>query len=235
MRWLFSKNISTTHGFSTRHGGISTGKFASLNLGGKDDLPENIFANRKRALDDLKIDFSEVAYLNQIHGNTVCNAVKGLQTGDALVTKSRNLALAVGAADCYPVLFYDDKNFVIGASHCGWKGTLNKIVEHTINKMVLLGAEKSTIKIAIGQGISMKNYEVSADLISQFLAAGFPDNCVDGGTLNLMEANKFIALQSGIAEKNIWCMNRCTTETDFFSYRRDNGVTGRMWAVIMMK
>jgi copper oxidase (laccase) domain-containing protein len=55
----------------------------------------------------------------------------GKQTGDALVTNQKNIAIAVGAADCYPVLFHDDKNQVIGAAHCGWKGTLSKIVKNT--------------------------------------------------------------------------------------------------------
>jgi len=52
---------------------------------------------------------SQVSYLNQIHSNIVCQAQVGKQTGDALVTKQKGLAIAVGAADCYPVLFYDEK------------------------------------------------------------------------------------------------------------------------------
>lgn len=50
MHWLHSPNLKTTHGFSTRHGGVSPKPFDSLNLGGTDDLPENITQNRQRAL-----------------------------------------------------------------------------------------------------------------------------------------------------------------------------------------
>jgi copper oxidase (laccase) domain-containing protein len=53
--------------------------------------------------------------------------------------------------------------------------------------------------------------------------------------MDLLKANEFVALENGILKENIWSMNRCTTESDFFSYRRDNGKTGRMWAVIMLK
>ncbi len=235
MYWLKSSNINVTHGFSTRNGGVSPRPFNSLNLGGIDDLPKNIAENRLRALADLGIEMNQVSYLNQIHSNIVCQGIIGKQTGDALVTNKKNLAIAVGAADCYPILFSDEKNGVIGAAHCGWKGTLARIVNNTIHEMVLLGAETEHIKIAIGQGISQQNYEVSEDVISQFKDHHFPDFCWNGRHLNLLEANRFVAIESGIKPENIWEMNRCTTEPDFFSYRRDKGKTGRMWAVIMLK
>lgn len=234
MYWIKSSNINTIHGFSTRNGGVSPAPFLSLNLGGTDDLPENIAENRMRALRDLNIDMTQVSYLNQIHSNIVCQAAVGKQTGDAIVTNQKNIAIAVGAADCYPVLFYDEKNQVIGAAHCGWKGTLTRIVKNTIEEMVKLGAEISEIKIAIGQGISKFNYQVSEEVIGQFKSAGFADNCWDGRQLDLLQANRFVALECEIKPEHIWCMNRCTTEGDFFSYRRDNGKTGRMWGVIMM-
>jgi YfiH family protein len=235
MYWIKSPHIKTVHGFSTRNGGVSNAPFLSLNLGGTEDLPENITENRKRALSDLSIDMSQVSYLNQIHSNIVCRAEIGKQTGDALVTNQKNMAIAVGAADCYPIIFHDEKNEVIGAAHCGWKGTLAKIVKNTIDEMVNLGAEVSEIKVAIGQGICKANYQVSEEVIKQFIDAGFTNDCWDDRQLDLLEANKFVALERGISPKNIWSMNRCTTEEDFFSYRRDNGKTGRMWALIMLK
>ena len=234
MRWIKSDNLNTIHGFSTRHGGISTESFSSLNLGGSDDSTENISANRKLALNELGVAFEQVSYLNQIHSNIVCQAQPGKQTGDALVTNKKGIAIAVGAADCYPILFYDDANQVIGAAHCGWRGTVAKIVANTINEMKQLGAETKHIKIAIGQGISFANYEVSEDVIAQFKTAGFSSSCWEGRQLNLLEANKFVAQENGILPENIWSMNRCTTEPDFFSYRRDNGKTGRMWGIIMI-
>ena len=234
MHWIKSPHISTIHGFSTRHGGVSPKPFDSLNLGGIDDLPENIVENRRRALGHLGIDMNQVSYLNQIHSNNVCLARAGKQTGDALVTNQKNIALAVGAADCYPVLFYDDKNGVIGAAHCGWRGTLGRIVKNTITEMLKLGAEIEHIQVAIGQGISREKYEVSEEVIQQFKDHHFPENCWNNRHLDLLATNRFVAEESGILKEHIWSMNRCTTEPDFFSYRRDHGKTGRMWAVIML-
>lgn len=235
MYWIKSPHISTIHGFSTRNGGVSPAPFLSLNLGGTDDLPEYIAENRKRALADLNIDMTHVSYLNQIHSNIVCQASVGKQTGDALVTNQKSLAIAVGAADCYPVLLYDETNQVIGAAHCGWKGTLARIAKNTIEEMVKLGAEISQIKVAIGQGISKSNYQISEEVIEQFKNAGFSNDCWENRQLDLLNANRYVALEAGIKPEHIWSMNRCTTEDDFFSYRRDNGKTGRMWALIMLK
>ena len=221
--------------FPPENGGISPEPFNSLNLGGTDDLPEHIAENRKLALNELGIDFGQVSYLNQIHSNTVCLAQAGKQTGDALVTNQKNIAIAVGAADCYPILFHDEINQVIGAAHCGWKGTLAGIVKNTIDNMVTLGANRNTIRMAIGQGISMAHYEVSEEVIQQFKNAGFPYHCWEDRHLNLLACNTHVALEAGIKETHIWSMNRCTTESDFFSYRRDQGKTGRMWGLIMLK
>jgi YfiH family protein len=169
-----------------------------------------------------------------VHGNIVCVAKPGNQTGDALVTDEKGLTLAIGAADCYPLLFHDPKNNVIGAAHAGWKGTLARIAKNTIEEMEKLGAERNEIRVAIGPGISGKNYEVSDEVIQKFAAEGFPSSCWDGRHLDLLEANKFVLRESGMAEEHVWALGRCTTEDDFFSYRRDKGVTGRMWATIML-
>ena len=233
--WIKAPHIRVPHGFSTRQGGVSPPPFHSLNFGGSDDREENISENRKRALSALGILHENVAHLKQVHGIEVCTAKPGLQTGDALVTKEKNLALAIGAADCYPLLFHDPVHHVIGAAHAGWRGTLARIVKHTIEAMVKLGAEKATIRAAIGPGISGKNYEVSEEVIEKFRHEKFPAICFDGRKLDLLAANKFVLSESGISPENTWALNRCTTEDDFFSYRRDQGKTGRMWAVIVQQ
>ena len=120
--WLKSANIKCTHGFSTRHGGVSKAPYHSLNFGGSGDFTENILQNRLLALQQLGIAKNYLCSLNQVHGNTVCVAKPGYQTGDALVTNLPNHTLAIGVADCYPILFYDEINHVIGAAHAGWRG-----------------------------------------------------------------------------------------------------------------
>lgn len=233
--WIHSPNISCTHGFSTRHGGVSEHPFYSLNLGGSQDDITNIQTNRTRALNQLNLDSKNVCTLKQVHGTHVCFAEIGSQEGDALVTNQKNLILAVSIADCYPVLFYDATQQIIGAAHAGWRGTVGKIVANTIHNMIQLGSKPENIQVAIGQGISQKKFEVGNEVIQQFEAAGFPNTCWHSNKIDLITCNTHVLLQNNIPEKNIWVMNRCTFEDDFFSYRQDKGLTGRMWAVICMQ
>jgi len=232
--WLKSPDINCTHGFSTRHGGISPVPFDSLNLGGSQDTPENILQNRILKLEDLGLSLSNLCTLKQVHGNHVCIAHPGAQEGDAIVTNKPGLTIAISIADCYPILFYDELNKVIGGAHAGWRGTQGKIAETTIQAMLKLGAKTENIKVAIGQGISQQNFEVGMEVIEKFREAGFPKTCWNENKIDLVKCNLFILSKNNILEKNIWAMNRCTFEKDFFSYRRDKASTGRMWSIISM-
>lgn len=227
-------DISTPHGFTTRHGGVSVHEYSSLNLGGTLDKPEFIEENRNRVAATFGLNSNRIARLNQIHSDIVVPAKPGVQEGDALVTSERGLLLAVGAADCYPILFHDPINHVIGAAHCGWKGTIAHLARKTVEAMIDQGASAKHIHVAIGPGISGTKYEVSTELIHQFRMQGFPEHCFNGRLLNLLAANVFVLKQAGIVDENIHCLKRCTTEPDFFSHRRDQGKTGRMWGVIVL-
>lgn len=233
--WLKASNINCIHGFSTRHGGVSPIPFNTLNLGGNEDQTINIEQNRIIALSQLGLSIHQLCNLHQVHGNKVNIAKVGRQEGDALVTNQKELILAVSIADCYPILFYDQENGVIGAAHAGWRGTVGKIAGTTVNAMKELGAKTENIQVAIGQGISQENFEVGNEVIEQFENAGFPKTCWNNHKIDLVKCNTFVLKENNIPDKNIWTMNRCTFENDFFSYRRDKGKTGRMWAVIAMK
>jgi hypothetical protein len=232
--WLKAPNISCIHGFSTRHGGVSEQPFLSLNLGGSEDAPEKIAENRKIALEELDLSIYNLSNLKQVHGTHVCLAKVGQQEGDALVTNQKNLVLAISIADCYPLLFHDPINHVIGAAHAGWRGTVSKIAANTISEMMKLGAKTENIQVAIGQGICQNKFEVGNEVIEQFKNAGFPSSCWKENKIDLIACNKHVLFGVGILVKNCWSMNRCTFEDDFFSYRRDGGKTGRMWAVICL-
>jgi YfiH family protein len=231
---LKSSLLPVKHGFSTRHGGISPEPFNSLNLGGSEDTAENIAENRRIFLHALALDSKNVAWMKQVHGTDVFFAQPGVQTCDALVTAEPGITLAVNTADCYPLLFHDPVNHVIGVAHAGWRGTLGRIAAATINKMKELGAMPQFIHVVIGPGICGSNYEVSEEVLRQFSDAGFPNSIRNARLLDLALANQFVLEEAGILMLNIDVMHRCSTDTDFFSFRRDNGITGRMWSVISL-
>ncbi|MCA6364385.1 MAG: peptidoglycan editing factor PgeF [Bacteroidetes bacterium] len=231
---LKSSLLATAHGFSTRHGGVSEAPYHSLNLGGSDDEPARIAQNRALFLQSLGIGDAAVAWMRQVHGAEVGVAQAGPQTCDALVTNEKNIVLAVSTADCYPLLLHDPVNNVIGAAHAGWRGTLARIGAATVKAMCALGASPQHICAAIGPGICGEKYEVSEDVIAQFRQAGFPHSIHQNRMLDLARANSFVLEECGINGNHIDTLHRCSTEDDFFSFRRDNGKTGRMWSVIML-
>ncbi|AFZ67643.1 peptidoglycan editing factor PgeF [Deinococcus peraridilitoris] len=233
--WLHAPNLRASHGFSTRQGGVSGSPFDSLNLDDRQDDPARVAENRRRALGRLGFDPERSAHLDQVHGTRVVHARSGIQTGDALVTSELDLLLTIMTADCYPILLEDSHAGVIGAAHAGWRGTLGRIAAATVQAMTGLGADRKRIQVAIGPGICARQYAVGSDVVRAVTEAGLGEALLDiGGTthLDLLSANISVLCDAGIERPHIWAAGRCSTEAAFFSFRRDAGRTGRMWAVI---
>ena len=205
-----------------------------------DDL-QTVLENRKRALEGLTLVPERTMLLKQIHSGDVLRVrakmlkQSGQPEADAMVSTD-SLALAIETADCYPILLEDRTAGVIGAAHAGWRGTVAGIARNTLEKMIELGADPDRVRAAIGPGICAQNYEVSPDLRAQFLEANFPEHIWsrvgEKWHVDLSEANRWLLEQSGVPRDSIWVSGACSTEAQFFSYRRDAGGTGRMWAVI---
>lgn len=88
---------------------------------------------------------------------------------DAIITNLRNLTIGLFTADCTPILFFDEKNSVIGAAHAGWPGAFKNITDNTIAKMLELGAQIENIKVVIGPTIRQKSYEISQEFYDRFV------------------------------------------------------------------
>ncbi len=164
------------HGFFTREGGVSAGIYASLNCGvGSQDERALVMENRARVATALGADPDRLAAPYQVHSaDTVVVAAawpagKGPKA-DALVTDRPGIALAVGTADCGPVLLADAEAGVVGAAHAGWRGARAGILESAIAAMETRGARRERIVATLGPTISQRNYEVGPELVSSFLA-----------------------------------------------------------------
>ena len=161
------------HGFFTRRGGASSGVFSGLNCGiGSTDQTEIVAINRRRVADALEIDPGNLLGVHQVHSAdavTVTGPMSDRPRADALVTGTPGLALTVLTADCQPVLFADHEAQVIGAAHAGWRGTLDGILESTIDAMCDLGARREDIHAVIGPSISQAAYEVGPEFFDIFI------------------------------------------------------------------
>lgn len=248
--WHSAPNIASRHGFSDRVGGVSQGVYAHLNLSSNvGDQPEHVEENRVRALETLGLSGVRLARLRQVHSSEVVTLTRDsdrehLPMADALVTRLRDVTLVIESADCYPVLLEDAQSGVIAAAHCGWRGTASRLLERVLEAMLESGARLDKIRAALGPGICAAQYVVGADVMMRFAQEGFPPptyTTSGGGVshsgiaqyfVDLAAANRWLLEESGVLPEHIWAMNRCSTEADFFSHRRDHGKTGRMWSVI---
>ncbi|MFC3096660.1 peptidoglycan editing factor PgeF [Alteraurantiacibacter palmitatis] len=91
--------------------------------------------------------------------------------GDALVTATPGLVLAVVTADCAPVLLADPVAGVVGAAHAGWRGAFGGVLENAVAAMEALGADRARIRAAIGPTIAQASYEVDAGFRQRLLDA----------------------------------------------------------------
>lgn len=227
---------------STRNGGRSGGAFASLNLGrNTGDLKEHVEENFQRLCADIGINPGRLVTSRQIHGTEILFAEKpGNYDGyDALITDRQNLFLCIFTADCYPVLIYDPRHRASGAVHAGWKGSAGAIVMKTIEAMKMRFNSLPEECLAwIGTGISAEAYEVSREVALEFPAGSCqhaPErHNEEKYLLNLALVNYRQLLASGVPPANIECSPFCSHRDSnlFFSYRRDQGETGRMVSLI---
>ncbi|MBQ3695988.1 MAG: peptidoglycan editing factor PgeF [Alphaproteobacteria bacterium] len=111
--------------------------------------------------------------MNQVHGADVLilnDTPKHAPDCDALVTNQVDLKLTVKTADCAPVLFLDPHAKIIAATHAGWKGAFQGVLENTLLTMVKLGASVDNICAAIGPHLTKKSFQVSSDMRALFPA-----------------------------------------------------------------
>ncbi len=164
-----------TYGFFGRKGGVSSGQFGQLNTGqGSDDLPENVFENRRRVAETLGTTEPRLLSNYQIHSSEVVIVDGPMEQGrpkaDGMVTRRKGLALSALGADCGPVLFHDPDQEMIAACHAGWGGALKGITTSTIRAMESLGSKRDNIRAVLGPCISQANYEVGHDFRDSFVA-----------------------------------------------------------------
>ncbi len=172
---LLSELNFVNHGFFGRKGGVSESYFSSLNISySSQDSSENILQNRHIVENKMNLKQDSLNFCYQIHSNVACtinNPVdnNNLPNADSLVTKVKNLPLAIITADCAPVILVDTKQKVVAALHAGWKGALNGIVENTLKQMYLLGCNAGDIYACIGPCIMQKSYEVDELFYKNFV------------------------------------------------------------------
>lgn len=254
---FFRETNLVSHGFTTRTGGESKTPYASLNMGFTvGDDPKLVLKNRKLVADVLNFPLENLVAAKQVHQDKIAvvthkDSGKGalrytdaLEDTDALITAEKNIPLSTYYADCVPIFILDPVTPAIGLAHAGWKGTALKIGAKTIAKMTkVFGTEVKNCKIAIGPSIGSCCYQVDERVKTAFKESYanttnfFQSSKPGHWQLNLWEANKASLMEIGVPAVQIVISNLCTSCNPdlFFSHRKENGLTGRMAALMMLK
>lgn len=226
---------------TTRSGGVSTGPYASFNLGDHvGDDPAAVAENRHLLRLQLP---AEPVWLQQVHGKQCCDAstcsnANGNQPAeaDAAFTRTPGVVCAVLTADCLPILLCDIDGTIVAAAHAGWRGLAAGVIEAAVASMGIPG---SRLMAWLGPAIGPQHFEVGSEVREIFIAhdpqaarafVARPNSkwlC----DIYLLAAQRLAALGVCRLAKTDFCTVR---EKDrFFSYRRD-GSTGRMASLIWL-
>jgi len=186
----------------------------------------------------------QLILLRQVHSDTVHfieEMPQRILRGDAAVTLLPGLLLVIRTADCLPVLLVEGKKRLIGAVHCGWKGTSRRILEKVVLGMQEhYGADPGAIMAAFGPCIGGHCYEVGEDVRRAFAAPGLPAPAFrpvtgrkDRFLFDLRSANRLQLLELGVKARNIFSVDICThCHSDYPSYRRDREKCDRIFSFI---
>lgn len=250
--FITSALLPVPHGFTTRAGGVSEGPHASLNLGfAVGDVRERVEENHRRLAEAAGAALGALRTVKQVHGARMVEAAAGEAaageaaggegTGvprppeveaDALWTERPGEWVAVGTADCVPILLVDPDGRRVAAVHSGWRGTDAEISARAVEALVARGARPERLLAAVGPCIQRCCYEVSDELARRFTAR-FGAEVVHGregsARLALARAVRLTLQRAGLKDAHIDVLQDCTScdGSRFFSHRRDAGRTGR--------
>lgn len=235
-----------------------------------DAIAPHVFTTRQLELSDSRavgelaasLGARGVVMVNQVHGRQVI-VVRDDQVpaprpeADALVSNARDVAIAVRAADCVPLLIADARTGAVAAVHAGWRGTAASIVVAAVEALTReFGTRADDLVVAIGPSIGSCCYDVGTELVDAFAAAGHERYLIDrwfaappprrgafrptaGGDvpklrLDVAGANRDQLILAGVREENIHLAGLCTAEhlDVLTSYRAEREKAGRIAGAI---
>ena len=221
---------------TTRNGGVSSGPYASLNLGTRvGDDADAVNENRARVRACLP---EEPRWLHQVHGTHVAQAeeVAGEVEADAAFTRASNAVCTIQIADCLPVLFCDRDGACAAAAHAGWRGLSAGVLEQT---MAALRVPPSSLMAWLGPAIGPRGFEVGADVLDAFARSDPTHSAFTATRPGKWMADLFTLARQRLAAAGLSAIfggDLCTFSqpTRFFSHRRDR-ITGRQAAFIWLE
>ena len=245
------------HCFTTRLGGVSKGVCTTMNFSfSRGDDPAAVMENYRRVAETFGRTVNDFVCTDQTHTTTVIrvgNDEKGYGVTkekpytdvDGLITNEPGVILSTFYADCVPLYFVDPVNKAIGLSHSGWRGTVGRMGQRTLDAMAeTFGTKPEEVYAAVGPSICQECYEISEDVAEHFYEEfkGHGDEIlINKGNgkyqLDLWKTNEIILLEAGIKREHLAVTNVCTccNHEVLFSHRASQGKRGNLAAFLMLK
>jgi YfiH family protein len=249
--WVGQTNLVA--GFTTRNGGSSRPPFNSLNLGyNSGDQLSQVDANRAAVARAFDLEPHLLLTVSQVHGSEILVVdqpnpdVSHFQRveSDAIITNQRNILIGILVADCFPIILYDQKRHVSGVVHLGWRGMAAGLLGRTVKAMQeIFSCQPQDLCAAIGPGIAAHSYEVDRPVRDAFRQGtdqwGRIATEVSLGhwQLDLQQSAMLQLDEAGLAQMAVDLVKECTCchKETFFSYRRDQGRTGRQMGFALLR
>ncbi len=241
---LFQSVPGLIHGIFSRHGGISQGAYASLNLSfAVGDDRQKVVHNRELVLKALGI--GSIRSLKQVHGKEAVviqdsplkasHRVPEERPGDILMTRITGQGLMIKQADCQSVLFYDPRHKAVANIHCGWRGNVNNVIGEAVKQMkAFYGTHPSDLIAGIGPSLG----PCCAQFINyrKEIPPRYWTYQARPYYFDLWRLSRDQLMAAGVLEDHIEIAGICTScqTRDFFSYRKEKK-TGRFAAVIALQ
>lgn len=212
--------------------------------------------NYRRLAETLDCKMEDFVFSDQTHttnvlrvGRSDCGSgltrERAYHDIDGLITNESGVMLSTFYADCVPLYFVDTVHKAIGLSHSGWRGTVGRMGQKTLDAMrEAFGTRPEDVYAAIGPSICQSCYEISEDVAEHFMEAF--DNHKDeiltytgNGKyhLDLWKTNEIVLLEAGIKQEHLAVTNLCTCCNSelLFSHRASQGKRGNLGAFLGLK
>lgn len=178
-------------------------------------------------------------WIDQKHTNVVVEATleNKNKIADASFTAKPQTVCIVLTADCLPLLICNKQGTQVAAIHAGWRGLAQGVIEQTIHAM---NQPPQDLLVWLGPAIGPNKFEVGEDVFHAFVShhaeskLAFNPHTPGKWLANLYLLAKMKLNSLGIMQ--IYGGDFCTYTQDnlFYSYRRDQGKTGRMASLIWL-
>ncbi|MCA9707499.1 MAG: peptidoglycan editing factor PgeF [Myxococcales bacterium] len=230
------------HGFTTRTGGHSQGRYASLNLGGKwGDDPQAVDRNLEAVAEAAGFSTAWLVRVRQVHGDRVLRAseVGPGSEADGLWCHRDDGPCVVGVltADCVPVLLADREGEAVAAVHSGWRGTVAGVVANAVRMLEGAGIPPVRLLAAIGPCIEQAAFEVGEEVAEHFDDAFVERERWPRPHVDLVGVVRAQLQACGVPSGSIARVGGCTHDQPerYFSYRRDGQGIGQMMSFIGLR